>query len=227
MKPKRRSLLLALALSCMGSTARADDETSTRGSFGVATTGSSEAYGLAFDARLVLPRGAQLGVVLAGTGVTTGYFGGRTIHGAVGLESLALALVPLVRVEALALDLRIASGARYVRDLGARDSQYTHAIRSVTELSLFAHLRVGPRVLVRVGAVCAFDLELRPTVALADQAGLLSFGVGVALTDDALLFATLEAGGTYGFDGNNGKVIARSALGLRVPIGGGDVRAPF
>jgi hypothetical protein len=211
----------------VGTAASADDETTTTGSFGVAATGSNEAYGLALDARLVLPRGTQLGLALEGTGVTTGYFGGRTIHGAAGATSTALALVPLARTHGLALDLRLSTGVRYVRDVGARDSQYTRAIRSVTELGLFAHLRVGPWLLVRAGALCVFELELRPTVALADQAGLLSLGVGVALTDHALLFATLDAGGTYGFDGNNGKVIVRSALGLRVPIGGGDVRAPF
>ncbi len=222
-------LLLLVATAWLGAPriAIADDPGPPRAIVGFAATGSNEAYGLALDARLVLRSGAQLGVALAGTRVTTGYFAGRTIHGGAGLEATALALVPLLRVGALSLDLRMSSGVREVHDLGARDSQYARATRSVTELGLFANVHIGLRTQLRVGTVLGFEFELRPSVALADQMQLLSFGVGFAPSERLLLFATAEAGGTYGFDGNNGKTLVRSTLGLRIPFGGGDPHTPF
>jgi hypothetical protein len=96
----------------------------------------------------------------------------------------------------------------------------------VTELGCLAHVRLDERHLLRAGALIVLELQTQPSVALADQMQLLTLGLGRALRRDLLLYATVEAGGTYGFDGDNGKTVLRFALGLRLPFGA-DVLTAF
>lgn len=220
-----RTLLLvtALALAARG-TARAQD--APTGSLGVALTGSNEGAGLSLDGRLTLRRGTTLGLGIAAAWRDVAYFGGRSAHGVATVEPSLLVLLPAARTGTLALDVRLGTGMRFARDVGDVTTQHERATRVVTELGLFGHLRVGPTLVLRAGALLVIEVEAAPTVALADMMQLVSLGVGIQVAPNALLYATAEAGGTYGFDGNNGKVVARGALGVRVPFGG-DPRAPF
>ena len=193
---------------------------------GVAGLVETVGGGLSLDGRYRFGSGLQLGLVGASRGLSKVYFGGRKIEGAVAGDAQALLLVPLRFSGPLELDLRLTSGVRYARDLGEQSSTHEHALRSVTELACLAHVRLGERQLLRAGAILGVELETEPTQELADQTQLLTLGFGHALAPSALLYAQVDAGGSYGFDGDNGKALLRGALGLRFTFGG-DAREGF
>lgn len=193
--------------------------------FGVAALGSNAGAGLSADAGWRFAGGQQLGIAVVGEGLGTAHLGGRVARGVSASDARAFTLLPLLTARAFELDLRLASGVRYLRDLGALES-HRDALRSTTELALLAHVDLGERYLLRTGVLLGFDLELSPTTSLADQAQSLTLGVGRVLGASTLLYASVDAGGSYGFDGDNGKAILRGALGLRFPLGG-DARTPF
>lgn len=198
------------------------------GIVGFALRGSAEGGGLGVDARLRLPHGTQLGVMVASDYLEAAHIGGFVTHGAVAAEVRVLALVPLARSSGVEFDLRLSTGVRFFRDVGTPATNGNDGMRSSTELALLAHVRLGERLLLRAGATIVLELETRPTVSIADQMQLLTLGLGSTLGQRTLLYGTVDAGGTYGFDGDNGKVVVRGELGLRIPLGdGATARSPF
>ena len=95
------------------------------------------------------------------------------------------------------------------------------------EIALLAHVRLDRAWMFRAGAILGFDLEVSPTVDLADQTQLLTAGVGWAPEDDVMIYVSAEGGGSYGFNGDNGKVMARGTLGVRVALDGGEALHAF
>ncbi|MGC4088028.1 MAG: hypothetical protein QM756_09045 [Polyangiaceae bacterium] len=215
-----------LWLTALAEVAHATDAPGARPLAGVATLGSDVGAGLALDARLRFGGGYQLGVGVSGQALSVAYFGGQKARGVAAGEAELIALLPWLRAGAVELDLRLGSGLRVLRDGGELDTPARRALRSVSQLGCFAHVRIDQRHLLRAGALLVVELETEPTVALADQMQLLSLGFGRALGRDLLLYANVEAGGSYGFDGDNGKAVLRGSLGLRLPLGG-DVLGAF
>jgi hypothetical protein len=136
-----------------------------------------------------------------------------------------LALFPLLTARSVEFDLRVTTGLDYARDVSGRVTSYRDALRSVSELSWLAHVPLATASLFRAGAILTFEMETQPTQALADQALLLTVGFGHEVSESALFYANIDAGGTYGFDGDNGKVVTRGALGLRWSWDGAAVTA--
>jgi hypothetical protein len=187
---------------------------------GVSAVGSGAGAGLLLDGRLRLHGGAQLGLSLSGQTLRVTYFGGHKAEGVLAGEAMLLGLLPLLRVDPVELDMRLASGIRTLRDHGQLETPYRHAHRSTTELACLAHVNLGSRYLLRAGAIIGLELETHPTAELADQLQLVTLGLGRAVTPSLMLYAHVDAGGTYGFDGDNGKTVLRGAFGLRVAFGG-------
>lgn len=171
--------------------------------------------GLELDARCRWPSGVQVGTVVDGQVASHAYFGGTKAEDVAAGSVRAIALFPLLTAPVASFDLRVATGVGYARNVGGKTSPYREAMRSITELSWLAHVPLGATGLFRAGTTFTFELETKPTQALADQALLVTLGFGQKLTDATLLYATIDAGGTYGFDGDNGKVITRGAVGVR------------
>lgn len=219
------ALLLVLSTTTARS-ATADDGPPSRTILGVAALGSESGAGLSLDGRLRFAGGLQLGIGVASQALHVAHFGGYPVHGVSGNEARVLGLFPLVESRGFELDLRLASGLSYLHDVGERESPHRHALRSSTELACLGHVPIGRQDLLRVGVILALDVEVEPTTSLADQAQLLGVGFGRALGASTLLYANLEGGGTYGFDGDNGKAMLRGALGLRMAFGG-DARMAF
>jgi hypothetical protein len=225
---RRRGPAVALAYAFAGTmwgAAQAQASEAAAPVFGVAGLGSNAGAGLSADAGWRFAGGQQLGIALVGEGLWTAHLGGQVARGVSASGARAFTLSPLLTTRALELDLRLSSGLRYLRDVGALES-HRDALRSTTELALLAHVNLGEHYLLRTGVLLGFDLELSPTTSLADQSQSLTLGVGRVIGDSTLLYASVDAGGSYGFDGDNGKAILRGALGLRFPLGG-DARTPF
>lgn len=217
---------LPVALWLTAAPATANEATPLRAAAGVAAVGSTAGGGLSLDVRLVLNGGAQLGLGVSGQALRVAYFGGQTVHGAAGGEAAFILLLPTWRRSGFELDLRMSTGLRYLGDVGALAGPHGSAQRSVTELSYLAHVRLAESYQLRAGAALVVEVETTPTVAVADQMQLLTVGLGRVLYPSLLLYANVEAGGTYGFDGDNGKTVLRGSLGLRLPFGA-DARSPF
>lgn len=171
--------------------------------------------GLELDARCRWPSGIQVGAVFDGQVASHAHFGGTVAEDVAAGAVRVVALFPLLTAPVASFDLRVTTGIGYARDVGSTVSPYRDAIRSISELSWLAHVPLGTKALFRAGTTFAFELETKPTQDLADQALLVTLGFGQKLTDATLLYATVDAGGTYGFDGDNGKAITRGAVGVR------------
>jgi hypothetical protein len=168
----------------------------------------------------------QVGAVLTGGARDAFYLGGYAEHEAGVLGGRLLVMGRLLEAGALRLDLRAGSGLSGT--IAAADVQGPHraAMRWSTELAMLAHVHIDPAWLLRLGAAATFELEVAPAVDVADQAALLLAGIGFAPAPELLVFAGGEVGGSYGFDGDNGKVVFRADLGVRVALDG-DATAAF
>jgi hypothetical protein len=168
--------------------------------------------------------GVQIGALLDVGGFDVGYLGGYAERGVLSGGLGVVFLAPLVQSGPLTLDLRGVAGAAYLGVLEAARGPSSDALRARVELSMLGHVRLDPAWLLRFGATLGFDLEVTPTLDMADQAALVTAGLGFAPAPDWMLYAQVDAGGTFGFDGDNGKVILRGTAGVRVGLDGGEVR---
>lgn len=180
--------------------------------------------GFAFDVRARFASGVQVGVDVAASAHEHAFMSGQRVNDVGTLGGTAIFLLPLVFAGPLEFDLRAESGLSALYGLG---DVSTSALRQVNELGMVAHVALGRRWLFRAGALLGFELEVRPTTDLADQSQLLTAGLGVAILDDLLLHTDVTGGGTYGFDGDNGKFIFEGTLGVRYPFGGGGSRVAY
>ncbi|WP_438034156.1 hypothetical protein [Sorangium sp. So ce204] len=194
--------------------------------------------GLELDGRVRLSGGAQLGAAASFWALERAYMGGRTVTGASGASGAAVFLMPLVTHGPLELDLRLRTGFLALRDVGGGDGGGStgggstggggdapaSALRHVDELSMVAHVALGEAWLLRAGATVGFELELDPTTELADLAQVLTAGAGYAVSEHVLLTLDASAGGSFGFNGDNGKFLLEGSLGARFAFGQGGSR---
>jgi hypothetical protein len=230
MTTARRTTLSAcaavIALVAGARPAAADETPAIGATMGGALLGSEAGGGLALDARLRFRNGIQLGLALSEQALGVAYLSGAAAEGLSATDGSVVALFPLVLAAPLELDLRVSTGVRYLHDLGVLETPYRDALRSTTEIAFLAHVRLGARFLLRAGAIVGVDLQVDPGVDLADQSQLLTLGLGCSIGPNLLLYGNVDVGGTYGFDGDNGKAVTRGALGFRVPFGA-DPRTAF
>jgi hypothetical protein len=200
--------------------ARADSE-GTRLVLGSSLVATTTSAGFELDARARFGGGVQLGAGASLSAHERAFMSGQVVRDAGSFGGLGILLLPLVRSGPLELDLRVESGALSLRGFGDTDAS---ALRQVNEFAMLAHVELGQSFLLRAGAVLGLELEVDPAFALADQSQLLTAGLGYALSAHLLLHAAVAGGGSYGFDGDNGKFIFEGTLGLRAPFGSGGSR---
>jgi hypothetical protein len=198
---------------------------------GVAATGRTggaghESAGGRLDARYRWENGISLGLAVEGTALDHLFIGGFSERSGAGAGGTLSASFPMLQMGPLSLDLGLATGVAWLTDTDDTKGPEDEALRSSTELSFHAHVLLGQRWLLRAGVILGFDLELG-SGELADQSQLLSVGAAFSATDWLMVVATMDAGGTFGFDGDNGKLIVRGTVGLRFDLEGGDVRRAF
>lgn len=191
---------------------------------GARILGRESGGGIELDARARFAGGIQLGAVVGMTAFERAYVSGRPGFGAGAVSAEGIFVAPLVVAAPIELDLRLQSGVLAIDDFG---EDRAIALRQINELGMFAHVSVADHWLLRCGAVLGVELELQPTVDLADQSQLISLGVGYELTDHLLAYVDATGGGTFGFNGDNGKLLLEGSFGLRLPLGAGGARVAF
>jgi hypothetical protein len=176
---------------------------------------------LAGDIRWRSSGGIELGAAIELGARDAAYLGGHAESGAAALGGRLLFLAPLVNAGPLSLDLSVASGVGYQRLFEEPQGPSADSFRWTFELALLAHARLDRAWILRVGAIAGVELELMPLVDLAEQTQLVTLGLGFSPSTSSMLYATVDTGGTYGFNGDNGKFVLRGTLGVRFALDGG------
>lgn len=174
LKRARPILAAGLLLAGLGASApaRADDVLMTAS----ASMRESPGGEFAVDLRLRREDGLQLGLQVEGGVFNAVYLGGYSEHGAGTLRGSGVLLARVLAAGDLTLDLRVVTGARFMRLFEASQGPSREALRWTNEVAMLAHVRLGDAWLLRVGAILGFDLEVSPTVDIADQTQLLTLG---------------------------------------------------
>ncbi len=169
--------------------------------------------GGALTGRLRFASKMQLGLSVVGLRPRKTFIAGYETKEGVALESRVSALGELAHSGPLILALE---GNLGVRHLGGAipTVQGSSSTRLVSELGYLAHVVWSDRVVTRLGPTIGFDYELAPTFDVASLSQLLTVGGSFFATKHIAIAFDFEAGGSYGFDGNNEKFIFRGNLGL-------------
>lgn len=183
--------------------------------------GQNNGSGLELDGRYGFRSGVQLGLLGSLGYAPHGYMSGQPIDDAVLSRGALVLVVPTTTAGPLQLFLRLVHGATVL------SAESADAVRQTNEVGAFAHLSLGRESLLRLGVVLGADLEVWPTVELADQYQGLTGGYGYALSRAVLVYGEGAVGSTFGFNGDNGKVYYGGSLGVRLPFGKEDARGAF
>ena len=203
-----------------------DAQSDTEGSgatlrLGARVVGQNNGSGLELDGRYGFSSGVQLGVLGALGYAHRSYISGQAVDDVVLTRGALMLLVPTTADGPARLFLRFVHGATVL------STESADAVRQTNEIGAFAHLSLGARSLLRAGVVLGADLEVSPTVELADQYQGLSAGYGYAVSRGVLVYADVAAGSTFGFNGDNGKVYYGGSLGVRLYLGKENARGAF
>lgn len=216
----RTSGLVAVALALPGislaiaSPARADVSIATD------LHGGNLGLDAGTDLRLRLDD-VQLGVRVDGAWGDEAHLGGYAERGTLAIGGRVLLAGTLVHEGPLALVGTVSLGARHERLLEEAQGPYRSATRMLGRLGMVANISVAPEVVVRGGLALDFDTELDPLVSPASFTTLLVAGFAWAPTESVALYAEVEGGSSYGFDGDNEKWLLGATVGARFVIDGG------
>jgi hypothetical protein len=223
---KHSSLLLSIGLSLLSFAANAQPSEAGHVSIGISSylspAGEFDALGgggFSLDGRWVFDSGLQVGAMLEGSQVQQVFISGLALPGGRVLDARLVGLAPIYRTGPLAMSLRVRTGGSWLTDLKAEGNSPGAGVRWVADLSLLATVELRERWSLRAGPTIGIELEVSPTVEIADQAQLILAGVGYTPRAGLLLYSSVEGGGSLGFNGDNEKVLARATFGLRVDLG--------
>jgi hypothetical protein len=179
--------------------------------------------GVEFDGRYRFESEVELGLRLQGAYLDEGYLSGHTVSPVATGGAGLVVLFPVTSSGPLDLFARYVPGLAFLE--GVEDD--ASAVRQTNEFGAFGHVMIGTHGLLRVGAILGVDLEIDPTTDLADQSQAITLGYGHAFGESWLLYADVTSGGTFGFNGDNGKAILEGSIGVRIPVSGGGARGAF
>lgn len=177
-------------------------------------------YGGLFGYRLRLRHGIGVGLEFEAGYAPEAFIGGYAterntiVHGRLPL------FFPVHRSRRLTLALTLAPGIRSSQsaDPGPAESS---GLAVTVDVGVFAYLRAHERVTLLLGVDNPVSIEVDPIVGIDKFGTLLVFGPVVPMSDRASWYATVEAGGVYGSDGDAGKFLMRGTTGVRVTLGAG------
>jgi hypothetical protein len=189
--------------------------------FGTRLFGQNSGSGLELDGRYRFRSGVVLGALGSAAYADHHYVSGQNVDDVVLSRGAFLLLFPIKTAANAQMFVRFVHGATA---LGAEGTQ---ALRQTNEVGAFGHVTWGERNLFRAGVVLGADLEVAPTVELADQYQGLTVGYGYAVSRAVLIYGDGATGSTYGFNGDNGKIYFGGSLGVRLVLGKEDARGAF
>ncbi|WP_309887711.1 hypothetical protein [Archangium sp.] len=211
-------LCLSAAPALAQETASAQEPSALHG-FSMAGSYSNVDSAVTLGYRLRLPSGVQLGLEARHAPSREAYIDGFPGTGGSAQYGTLRALVPL----ASAGPLTIGFGANLgLRSLSVRSSlgPDSSSLAVTSELGLLAHLPLSSLLTLRAGWLQVTSFQTKPGFAVDALGQVMVLGVTAPVTDSLQLFADLETGGLFGYDGDGGKYLTRGTLGARLVLGG-------
>lgn len=238
MPQKRLSLLAAVATACLAvvlpATAQAEPEIEGQAERLESDAGDGRAHALTFGLRagntgyggLVgvrrrFRRGIGLGVEVESVFTPDAVIGGYATEDNLVLAARAPMFFPVYRSRQLTMALTFAPGLYYTQSFteGPTPRTPSQGLSITVDAGVFAYIRATPHLTWVAGVENPFGVQVEPIVDLSKIGTLLVTGPVVPINDRMSWFATLEAGGVFGSNGDGGKFLVRGTTGLRVVFG--------
>ncbi|MEM7155841.1 MAG: hypothetical protein AAF799_23525 [Myxococcota bacterium] len=242
MLEKRFALLAGVASACLGvalpATARAQEpsvaefEPETERAQSDAGEGRAHAltfalrtgntgYGGLLGFRRRLRHGIGVGVEVEGVFTPDAVIGGYATEDNVVLAARAPLFFPVHRSRRLTMALTFAPGVYFTRSLteGPTPRTPSQGLSITADAGVFAYIHASPRLTWVAGIDTPLGVQVDPIVDISKIGTLLVTGPVVPIGDRMSWFATLEAGGVFGSNGDGGKFLVRGTTGLRVVFG--------
>lgn len=194
------------------------------GRVGHAATASVRASALGFGTQLGyrarLRRGVGLGLELEGLYDPEAVLGGYSTEQNGFVNARVPVFIPALRSPTLTMAVLVAPGVRFARsgDPGFGPDQ---SVAVTLETGVFGYLHATPRLTWMLGVDLPLAIQVDPITDVSEIGTLLATGPVVTLGRHVNLFATVDAGGLFGSNGDAGKFLVRGTAGVRVHWGVG------
>jgi len=189
----------------------------------LAARAGNPGYGGLLGYRVRLRHGIGLGFELEGSFAPRAYIGGYPVDQNAIVGGRVPLFFPVHRARRLTVALTLAPGVRATRsfDPGFAESS---GLALTVNLGVTAYLRAHERLTLTLGIDNPVSIQIDPIVDLDQLGTLLVFGPVVPINQRLSWYASVEAGGLFGSDGDAGKFFARGTTGVRVVLGASAMR---
>ncbi|MEM6992976.1 MAG: hypothetical protein AAF721_20840 [Myxococcota bacterium] len=170
-------------------------------------------YGLLGGFRHRTARGISLGVDAESVYIIEAFIGGFAVPSNLRVAGRVPFQFPVLHSERLTLALTVAPGFRWTRSLAA-DAPERTSVAVTADVGAFAYLH-RDRFSWTAGIDNPISVQVRPITDVDTLGTLLVTGPIVPITERLHWYATVEAGGVFGSDGDAGKFLLRGTTGIR------------
>lgn len=181
---------------------------------------SALGYGVQLGYRARLRRGVGLGLEIEGLYDPEAVLGGYPTERNGFANARVPVFIPALRSSALTMAVLVAPGVRFAGS-GEPGFGPDRSLAVTLETGVFAYLHATPRLTWMLGVELPVAIQVDPITDLSEVGTLLATGPVVTLSDRINLFATVDAGGLFGSDGDAGKFLIRGTAGVRIHWGVG------
>lgn len=195
----------------------ADEAAEIGHALGAGLRAGNAGYGAQLGWRMQTRRAFAWGLDLEGVYLPQAYIAGLAVDDDLSLGVRAPLIVQAHRSRSLTIALHLAPGLRYLRSFEP-DIPADASLSVTVDLGVAAYVH-RDRFSWLLGVDNPFSVQVSPITDLNVLGTLLTTGPVVPLNDRLQWFATVEAGGLFGSDGDAGKFLIRATTGLRGVFG--------
>lgn len=194
------------------------------GETGHAATASARASALGFGAqfgyRARFRRGLGLGLEIEGLYDPEAVLGGHATARNGFVTARVPVFIPAIRSGTFTFAVLVAPGVR-IGFAGEPGFGPDRSVALTMEAGVFGYVHMSRRLTWMLGLDMPVAIQVDPITDLSEIGQLLTTGPVVNLTPRVNLYATVDAGGLFGSDGDAGKFLVRGTAGVRLHWGVG------
>ena len=180
----------------------------------VSARGSELGFGAKLGYRARFRRGLGLGLEVEGLYDPEAVLGGHVTERNGFINARVPVFFPMLRSDRLTMALLVAPGVR-VGLAGEPGFGPDRSVAATLETGVFAYLHVSRRFTWMLGVDIPLAVQVDPITDVSEIGTLIATGPVVTLTPQLNLYATVDAGGLFGSDGDGGKFLLRGTAGVR------------
>lgn len=179
---------------------------------------SALGYGAQLGYRVRLRKGLGLGLEVQGLYDPEAVLGGYATRHNGALDLRAPIFIPAHRSSTLSIGFLVAPGFRWIRS-GSPGFGPDQSLAVTVSVGARAFLHVNRRLTWMLAVDTPVAVQLSPITDTSELGTLVGTGPVVTVTPRVNLYATVDAGGLFGSDGDAGKFLIRGSAGIRVHWG--------